>query len=142
MSIKERKKSWLEGESKKVEGILHDLGTVYFAKELYDGRPNPYVWIDEDVDKRVNVELYKTLENFANYELQRYAILKGMPLRTIYKNFDIVATIEKGKLVPEGREPKKFGNMENIVTSGVGLFGPFMRVGTISEICKIKISFI
>ena len=37
---------------------------------------------------------------------------------------------------------KKFGNMENIVTSGVGLFGPFMRVGTISEICKIKISFI
>ena len=37
---------------------------------------------------------------------------------------------------------KKFGNMENIVTSGVGLFGPFMRVGTISEICNIKIRFI
>ena len=36
---------------------------------------------------------------------------------------------------------KKFGNMHNIVTSGVGLFGPYMRVGTRSEICNIKISF-
>ena len=36
---------------------------------------------------------------------------------------------------------KKFGDMDSIVTSGVGLFGPFMRVGTISEICNIKIKF-
>ena len=36
---------------------------------------------------------------------------------------------------------KRFGNMESIVTSGVGLFGPFMRVGTISEICRIKVVF-
>ena len=36
---------------------------------------------------------------------------------------------------------KKFGDMDSIVTSGVGLFGPFMRVGTISEICKINIRF-
>ena len=31
--------------------------------------------------------------------------------------------------------------MHNIVTSGVGLFGPNMRVGTKSEICPIKINF-
>ena len=37
---------------------------------------------------------------------------------------------------------KEFGDMDSIVTSGVGLFGPFMRVGTISEICKIKIKFV
>lgn len=36
---------------------------------------------------------------------------------------------------------KKFGDMDSVVTSGVGLFGPFMRVGTISEICNIKIKF-
>lgn len=36
---------------------------------------------------------------------------------------------------------KKIGNMTDIVTSGVGLFGPYMRVGTISEICNIKIHF-
>ena len=36
---------------------------------------------------------------------------------------------------------KKVGNMTDIVTSGVGLFGPYMRVGTISEVCKIKILF-
>ena len=34
---------------------------------------------------------------------------------------------------------KQVGNMTDIVTSGVGLFGPYMRVGTISEVCKIKI---
>ncbi len=36
---------------------------------------------------------------------------------------------------------KKIGDMTDIVTSGVGLFGPYMRVGTISEICNIKIRF-
>ena len=36
---------------------------------------------------------------------------------------------------------KKVGEMDDIVTSGVGLFGPFMRVGTISEVCNIKILF-
>lgn len=35
----------------------------------------------------------------------------------------------------------KKGNMSNIVTSGVGLYGPFMRVGTIPEICSIKVNF-
>lgn len=35
----------------------------------------------------------------------------------------------------------KKGNMSNIVTSGVGVFGPFMRVGTRSEICVIDVSF-
>lgn len=33
------------------------------------------------------------------------------------------------------------GNMYSIVTSGVGLFGPNMRVGTIAEICPITITF-
>ena len=37
---------------------------------------------------------------------------------------------------------KRVGNMTDIVTSGVGLFGPYMRVGTISEICSIKIKFV
>ncbi len=35
----------------------------------------------------------------------------------------------------------KEGSMHNIVTSGVGLFGPNMRVGTKSEICDILIHF-
>lgn len=35
----------------------------------------------------------------------------------------------------------KKGDMHNIVTSGVGLFGPNMRVGTRSEICPVKIHF-
>ncbi len=36
---------------------------------------------------------------------------------------------------------KKYGNMTNIVTSGVGLFGPNMRVGSVAEICNINIKF-
>lgn len=32
-------------------------------------------------------------------------------------------------------------SMHNIVTSGVGLFGPNMRVGTIAEICAIRVHF-
>lgn len=35
----------------------------------------------------------------------------------------------------------KKGNMHNIVTSGIGVFGPFMRVGTKSEICMIEVNF-
>ena len=35
----------------------------------------------------------------------------------------------------------KEGKMHNIVTSGVGLFGPNMRVGTKAEICPIMIRF-
>ncbi|KMZ54753.1 metallophosphoesterase [Dorea sp. D27] len=35
----------------------------------------------------------------------------------------------------------KKGKMHNIVTSGVGVFGPNMRVGTKSEICAINVSF-
>ena len=33
------------------------------------------------------------------------------------------------------------GSMHNIVTSGVGLFGPNMRVGTKAEICPITVHF-
>ena len=35
----------------------------------------------------------------------------------------------------------KKGNMHNIVTSGVGVYGPNMRVGTKSEICDITVTF-
>lgn len=35
----------------------------------------------------------------------------------------------------------KKGDMHNIVTSGVGIFGPNMRVGTIAEICSITVKF-
>lgn len=35
----------------------------------------------------------------------------------------------------------KKGDMHNIVTSGVGVFGPNMRVGTKSEICSIEVLF-
>jgi hypothetical protein len=33
------------------------------------------------------------------------------------------------------------GAMHNIVTSGVGLFGPNMRVGSRAEICDITVQF-
>lgn len=35
----------------------------------------------------------------------------------------------------------KKGDMNNIVTSGVGVWGPYMRVGTSSEICNIVVNF-
>lgn len=35
----------------------------------------------------------------------------------------------------------KKGDMHNIVTSGVGVWGPFMRVGTDAEIYNIKVNF-
>ena len=35
----------------------------------------------------------------------------------------------------------KKDSMHNIVTSGVGLFGPDMRVGTIAEICTVRVHF-
>ncbi len=35
----------------------------------------------------------------------------------------------------------KKGDMHNIVTSGVGVFGPNMRVGTAAEICAVTVKF-
>ena len=35
----------------------------------------------------------------------------------------------------------KKDDMHNIVTSGVGVFGPDMRVGTIAEICSVTVKF-
>ncbi|MDY5555476.1 MAG: metallophosphoesterase [Blautia sp.] len=35
----------------------------------------------------------------------------------------------------------KKGKMHNIVTSGTGLFGPYMRIGTRAEICPVTIRF-
>lgn len=37
---------------------------------------------------------------------------------------------------------KKFGYMHNIVTSGVGVWGPPTRIGTNTEICQIKVNFV
>ena len=36
---------------------------------------------------------------------------------------------------------KQVGNMQSIVTSGVGSFGPYMRTMTDSEICAIQVNF-
>ncbi|MGN0480245.1 MAG: metallophosphoesterase, partial [Lachnospiraceae bacterium] len=36
---------------------------------------------------------------------------------------------------------KRYNNMDSIVTSGVGVYGPLMRVGSISEICVVNIKF-
>lgn len=35
----------------------------------------------------------------------------------------------------------KKGDMHNIVTSGVGIYGPYIRVGTHAEICSINVKF-
>lgn len=37
---------------------------------------------------------------------------------------------------------KSYGKMHNIVTSGVGIFGPFMRVGTKAEVASIRVDFV
>ncbi len=36
---------------------------------------------------------------------------------------------------------RKYGDLYDIVTSGVGLFGPNMRTDSIAEICSIKVTF-
>ena len=36
---------------------------------------------------------------------------------------------------------KQFGNMTSIVTSGIGIYGPFMRIGTDSEISIVNVHF-
>ena len=36
---------------------------------------------------------------------------------------------------------KRYGDLYNIVTSGVGLFGANMRTDSIAEICKIHVTF-
>jgi predicted MPP superfamily phosphohydrolase len=36
---------------------------------------------------------------------------------------------------------QKFGNMTSIVTSGVGLWGPAMRIGTTSEVVEVRVHF-
>ena len=33
------------------------------------------------------------------------------------------------------------GQTHNVVTSGVGVFGPYLRVGTKAEICAVRVGF-
>jgi len=121
MSLQEEKtwlekegKSWLKGKPKELEWLLHELGTTYFATEFDDGRPTEPV-IDKRLKEKSKINLHKSLVNLANYELQRYAVLNGVPLRSVNNNFDIVATIEKGKIVPvSDRELKKFGKVREL----------------------------
>ena len=64
---------------------------------------------------------------------------------------DLCGHTHDGQLFPENLTIKlmwenacgylKKGDMHSIVTSGVGLFGPNMRVGTKSEICDIMMHF-
>ena len=36
---------------------------------------------------------------------------------------------------------KKYNNMNSVVTSGVGLYGPNMRIGTKAEVVTINVHF-
>ena len=72
-------------------------------------------------------------------------------LREAGVDMDLCGHTHDGQLFPANLTSKlmwensygylKKGNMHNIVTSGVGLFGPNMRVGTIAEVAIINVNF-
>ena len=51
------------------------------------------------------------------------------------------ANIVTGLIWENAYGHQKTGDMDHIVTSGAGIFGPYMRVGTKSEIVKISVEF-
>lgn len=51
------------------------------------------------------------------------------------------ANIVVSMLWPNSYGYLRKGTMHSIVTSGVGIFGPYMRVGTKAEICHVEVQF-
>lgn len=83
-------------------------------------------------------------------------LFRRIPKKILVPVYLVLILIFCADLIYSGKNPKnliialmwensygylKKDHMRTIVTSGVGLFGPNMRVGTIAEICSIKVHF-
>lgn len=105
-----------------------DIDVRATANELLEGldRSLPVIVIDHQPK---NIEIKRLSEAHADLVLSGHTHAgQFFPLNILG---ELVHTNNYGM--------KKIGDMVDIVTSGVGLYGPDMRVGTISEICEINI---
>jgi len=129
----------------KDEGILID-NSFYLIGRADRRRPG------RGIDKRKTPsELTEYLDKEKPIFVIDHAPYELEELSTEGVDLDLCGHTHDGQLFPGNLVMKllwenaygylKKGNMHNIVTSGVGVFGPNMRIGTKSEICSITVNF-
>lgn len=130
----------------KDEGVLIDNAFYVYGRPDYS-RPGT-----EANDRYTPEELMKTMDSEKPVIVIDHQPVELEELAIVGVDLDLCGHTHDGQLFPVNLINKlkwkenpygylKKGNMHNIVTSGVGVFGPNMRVGTKSEICSIMVHF-
>lgn len=115
------------------------------------GRPD-YSKLGRDIDKRKNPnEVTEDLDSSKPIIVLDHQPRELEQLALAKVDLDLSGHTHDGQIFPlnlvmklaykNSYGIKKIGNMVSIVTSGVGLYGPNMRVMTSSEITSIKVNF-
>ena len=131
--------------------LLHDEGTLIDGKFYLYGRPDAH-------RPGRGIETRKTPDEItADMDKNKPIIVLDHQPKELQEladagvDIDLCGHTHDGQMFPGNLTIKLMwenacgylqkGKMHNIVTSGVGLFGPNMRVGTKAEICPITIHF-
>ncbi len=126
---------------------------IMLNEEIYIyGRPD-YKKLGRNIDKRKTpVEITSDLDKSKPIILIDHQPRELDELEEAGIDLDLSGHTHNGQLFPGTLLTKllwknpygylKINNFNSIVTSGVGLYGPNMRVGSIAEIVKIKVKFL
>lgn len=126
--------------------------TMLINDEFYIVGRRDYEKPSTDDDSRLSAqELTKNLDKSKPIIFVDHEPLELQEIADAGADIDLSGHTHDGQLFPANIAVKfswenpcgmiKIDNMYSIVTSGVGVFGPYMRVGTDSEICEINVHF-
>lgn len=131
--------------------LLRDEGVLIDDSVYLYGRPD-YERPGRGVDKRLNPgEITADMDRTKPIIVIDHEPRELAELDKAGVNLDLCGHTHDGQMFPGNLTIHFFwenpcgylkkGDMHNIVTSGIGVFGPNMRVGTKSEICNIEVEF-
>lgn len=132
--------------------LLQDESVILYNEIQIYGRPD-YKKPNRNIIKRKTPkELSNTLDKTKPIIVIDHEPFELEQLSQNGIDLDLSGHTHAGQIFPENlflgliyQNPygyKKINNMHSIVTSGVGVYGPNMRVGTIAEITSIKVNFL
>lgn len=131
--------------------LLEDKVTLIDNSFYLAGRLDRQKPLTENGERLSPQELLKGLDRSKPIIVMDHQPKELQELSDAGADIDLCGHTHDGQLFPGNLTVKLFwenpcgylkkGQMHNIVTSGVGVWGPAMRVGTQSEICEITVQF-
>ena len=131
--------------------LLKDEGVLIDNSFYVYGRPDAYKRGNTKKQRKSPMEITKNMDREKPIIMIDHQPKELQEMADAGVDLDLSGHTHDGQLFPGNLFVKLMwensygylqkGTMHNIVTSGVGLFGPNMRVGTKSEICSILVHF-